>query len=171
MRRPLLSALLLGGALFLLPAVPVLADEPGAGITVEPAEVTAGQTVLLAGSGLESDDERVLVLQGETMAVNLGTATTDADGMLSQEIQIPGHLPSGSYQLQAIGDETLEVELKVTAAEGGAAAAPQPDEDAHASRERTDVELAVVVAVAAILAALGVVLVIRAERFRGTVTT
>lgn len=171
MRRPLLSALLLGGALLLLPAVSVLADEPGAGITVEPAEVTAGQTVLLAGSGLESDDERVLVLQGETMAVNLGTATTDADGMLSQEIQIPGHLPSGSYQLQAIGDETLEVELKVTAAEGGAAAAPQPDEDAHASRERTDVELAVVVAVAAILAALGVVLVIRAERFRGGVAT
>lgn len=171
MRRPLLSALLLGGALLLLPAVSVLADEPGAGITVEPADVTAGQTVLLAGSGLESDDERVLVLQGETMAVNLGTATTDADGMLSQEIQIPGHLPSGSYQLQAIGDETLEVELKVTAAEGGAAAAPQPDEEAHASRERTDVELAVVVAVAAILAALGVVLVIRAERFRGTVTT
>ena len=171
MRRPLLSALLLGGALLLLPAVSVLADEPGAGITVEPAEVTAGQTVLLAGSGLESDDERVLVLQGETMAVNLGTATTDADGMLSQEIQIPGHLPSGSYQLQAIGDETLEVELKVTAAEGGAAAAPQPDEDAHASRERTDVELAVVVAVAAILGALGVVLVVRAERFRGGVAT
>lgn len=171
MRRPLLSALLLGGALLLLPAVSVLADEPGAGITVEPAEVTAGQTVLLAGSGLESDDERVLVLQGETIAVNLGTATTDADGMLSQEIQIPGHLPSGSYQLQAIGDETLEVELKVTAAEGGAAAAPQPDEDAHASRERTDVELAVVVAVAAILGALGAVLVVRAERFRGGVAT
>ena len=171
MRRPLLSALLLGGALLLLPAVSVLADEPGAGITVEPADVTAGQTVLLAGSGLEPDDERVLVLQGETMAVNLGTATTDADGMLSQEIQIPGHLPSGSYQLQAIGDETLEVELKVTAAEGGAAAAPQPDEDAHASRERTGVELGVGIAVAAILGTLGVALVVRAERFRGGVTT
>jgi len=171
MRRPLLSALLLGGALLLLPAVSVLADEPGAGITVEPADVTAGQTVLLAGSGLEPDNQRVLVLQGEAIAVNLGTATTDADGMLSQEIQIPGHLPSGSYQLQAIGDETLEVELKVTAAEGGAAAAPQPDEDAHPSRDRTDVELAVVVAAAAILGALGVVLVVRAERFRGGVVT
>ncbi len=171
MRRPLLSALLLGGALLLLPAVSVLADEPGAGITVEPADVTAGQTVLLAGSGLEPDDERVLVLQGETMAVNLGTATTDADGMLSQEIQIPGHLPSGTYQLQAIGDETLQVELKVTAAEGGAAAAPEPDEGAHASRERTGVELGVVVAVAAILGTLGVALVVRPERFRGGVTT
>ena len=171
MRRPVLSALLLGGALLLLPAASVLADEPGAGITVEPADVTAGQTVLLAGNGLEPDNQRVLVLRGETIAVNLGTATTDADGMLSQEIQIPGHLPSGSYQLQAIGDETLEVELKVTAAEGGAAAAPQPNEEVHASRERTDFELAVVVAVAAILAALGVVLVIRAERFRSTVTT
>jgi hypothetical protein len=69
MRRPVLSALLLGGALLLLPAVSVPADDPGAGITVAPTGFTAGQTVLLAGIGLEPGDERVLVLQGETLAV------------------------------------------------------------------------------------------------------
>jgi hypothetical protein len=87
--------------------------------------------------------------------------------MLSQEIQIPGHLPSGTSQLQAIGDETLQVELKVTAAEGGAAAAPEPDAKAIANRQRTGVELDVVVVAAAILGVLGVVLIVRAERFRG----
>ena len=168
MRKHLLSALLLVGALFLLPVMPVLADDPGAGISVEPADVTAGQTVLLAGNKLEPDNERVLVLQGETLAVSLGTATTDANGMLGKEILIPAHLPSGTYQLQAIGDETLQVELRVTAAAGGAAAAPEPGEGVVANRVRTGVELAAVVLAAAILAALGVVLVVRAERFRGS---
>ena len=167
MRRPLLSALLLGGALLLFPAASVLADDPGAGVTVEPAEVTAGQTVLLAGNSLEPDEERVIVLQGETITVNLGTAPTDADGMLSQEIQIPGHLPSGSYQLQAIGDETLQVELKVTAAEGGTAAEPEPDEGAIANRQRSGIELGLIVVAAVILGGLGALLVVRAERFRG----
>ena len=168
MHRPLASALLLGGALFLMPATAVLADDPGAGITVEPADVTAGQTVLLGGNRLEPNDERVLVLQGETLAVNLGTATTDADGMLRQEVQVPGHLPSGTYQLQAIGDETLQVELKVTAAEGGAAANPEPDEGAIAGRVRPGVELAAVVVAAVLVGVLGAVLVFRAERFQAT---
>lgn len=167
MRRPLLSALLLSVAVLLLTAASVLADDPNAGISVEPAEVAAGQTILLAGNSLEPDDERVLVLQGDTITVSLGTATTDADGMLSQEIQIPGHLPSGTYQLQAIGDETLQVELKVAAAEGGAATEAEPAEEALTNRERSGIELAVVVLAAAIFGGLGVLLVVRAERFRG----
>ena len=167
MRKPLLSALLLGGALLLLQAPSVFADDPGAGITVEPAEVTAGQTILLAGNSLEPDEERVIVLQGETITVNLGTAPTDADGMLSQEIQIPGHLPSGSYQLQAIGDETLQVELKVTAAEGGAATEPVPDEGAITNRQRPGIESGLIVVAAVLLGGLGALLVVRAERFRG----
>lgn len=166
MRRRLSSALLLGGALLMLSAASVLADEPGAGITVEPADVTAGQTVLLAGNGLEPDDERVLVLQGETLAVNLGTATTDADGMLNQEIQIPAHLPSGTYQLQAIGDETLAVEVKVTAAEGGVTEEP-PNEAAITARDRGPLELGVILLGAALAAVVGGLLVLRAERFRG----
>lgn len=158
-------ALLLGGAVLLLQAGSVLADEPGAGISVEPAEVTAGQTILLAGSGLEPDDERVIVLQGETITVNLGTATTDADGMLNEEIQIPAHLPSGAYQLQAIGDETLQVELRVTAAEGGGVAEPAPDEGAITNRTRSGLEVALVVGLAALAVVAGGFLVWRAERF------
>lgn len=166
MRRRLTSALLLAGALLLLSAATVFGDSPDAGITVEPSQVTAGQTVVLAGNSLEPDDERILVLQGESVTVSLGTATSDADGMLSQEVQIPAHLPSGTYQLQAIGDETLQVELKVTAVEGGSAVEP-PNEAVITARDRGPVELGGIFVGVALAAALGVLLVVRAERFRG----
>ena len=166
MRRRLATALLASGALLLMTAASVLADNPDAGITVEPSEVTAGQTILLAGNSLEPDDERVLVLQGETLAVSLGTATTDADGMLNLEVQIPAHLPSGTYQLQAIGDETLEVELKVAAAEGGVTEEPA-NEAAITARDRGPLELGVVLVGAALAAVVGGLLVLRAERFGG----
>lgn len=166
MRKSLPAAVWLGVVVLAVLAGPVLADSPGAGITVEPGEVTAGGTILLAGNDLEPDDERVLVLQGEDVAVDLGTAKTDADGMLGLEVTIPAHLPTGVYRLQAIGDETLSVELKVTAAAGGAAVEP-PGAEAVVSRERGTPELALIVVTAVILAALGLLLVARAERFRG----
>jgi len=166
MRRPLASALLLGSALLLLAATSVLADNPDAGISVEPSDVTAGQTILLAGNSLEPNDERELALKSETLTVSLGTATTDADGMLSQEVQIPGYLPSGTYQLQAIGDETLEVEVNVTAAAGGATEAPS-NEAAITARDRGPLELGAVLVGAALAAVVGGLLVLRAERFGG----
>lgn len=170
MRKSLPAAIWLGLVILAVLAGPVLADSPDAGITVEPSEVTAGGTILLAGNDLEPDDERVLVLQGEDVAVDLGTAKTDADGMLNLEVTIPAHLPTGVYQLQAIGDETLSVELSVTAAAGGAAVEP-PEGEAAVSRERGAVELGAIVAIAAVLGALGLLLVVRAERLPGHTVT
>jgi len=165
MRSRLIPSALFAGGLLLATASAALADEPGAGLSVEPQEVTAGDTILLAGNGLEPDDERILVLQGEDVAVSLGTATTDGDGMLNAEIEIPGHLPSGTYQLQAIGDETLEIEVKVQAAEGGAS---EPAEEAPiTARERGPIELGVILVGAALAAAVGGLLVWRAERLGG----
>lgn len=164
MRRPswlpfagLIGLLVVGG-----PSAVVHAHEGAAGITLDPDQVTAGGTVLLAGSGLEPDDERVLVLRGEDIVVSLGSATTDADGMLAQEITVPGHLPTGSYQVQAIGDETLEAEVKVQAAAGtpeSVSAVPDPVITAPSTGESV-----VVLVGALLLAALGLVLIRRAER-------
>jgi len=171
MRRSGVLALLFSGGLLLSTAAAVLADSPDAGISVEPSEVTAGQTILIAGNSLEPDDERVLVLQGDELTVSLGTATTDADGMLSQEIQLPAHLPTGTYQLQAIGDETLQVELQVTAAEGAAAEGAAAEDVALGNRDRSGLELGLIVAAAVVLGALGAFLVARAERFGGSSAT
>jgi hypothetical protein len=154
----LIGLLVVGG-----PSAVVHAHEGDAGITLDPDQVTAGGTVLLAGAGLEPDDSRVLVLRGEDIVVSLGSATTDADGMLAQEVTIPGHLPTGSYQLQAIGDETLQTELKVQAAAGtpeSVTVVSDPVITAPSTSERL-----VVIVGAFILAVLGLVLIRRAERF------
>ena len=138
-------------------------------IQVEPVSVTAGVTVILAGSGLEPDSDRVLVLAGEGLTVEFGTVKTDAQGMFSKELTIPNHLPSGNYELRAIGDETLTTPLAVTAAAGAAGASPATD-DAKATvvaRERTPIESALILVFVAGAAVVGGLFVWRAEHFRG----
>ena len=105
--------MVLGLALSFSVALTAVAHE-GTGeakIEAEPSSLTAGDTVVLAGSGLEPNNDRVLVLAGEGLTVEFGTVTTDAEGMFSKELTIPSHLPSGNYELRAIGDETLTTTL------------------------------------------------------------
>jgi hypothetical protein len=135
--------------------------------------LTAGDSVVLAGSGLEPDSDRVLVLVGEDLTVEFGTVRTDADGMFSRELTIPSHLPSGSYELRAIGDETLTTPLAITAAAGAAEASPAANDagETVVARQRTPFELAVILALVAAAAFAGGWLVWRAEHFRGVPTT
>ncbi len=185
MRKSMPVALLLGLGLSLSAGSAALAHE-GSGeeqIQVEPAAVTAGETVVLAGSGLEPDSDRVLVLIGGNLAVELGTVKTDTEGMFAQELTIPAHLPSGSYELQAIGDETLTTPLTVTAAAGAPAATSGPAAAAGGAeattgpaaagstivaRERPQFELALIIAFIAIAIGVGGWIAWRAERFGGS---
>ena len=138
-------------------------------IQVEPVAVTAGETIVLAGSGLEPDNDRVLVLAGEGLTVEFGTVKTDAEGMFSKELTIPNHLPSGNYELQAIGDETLTTPLAVTAASGAAGASTGANDakETVVARERTPFELALILVLVAGAAVVGGLFVWRAEHFRG----
>jgi len=178
MRRTTAFAITFGVALSLAGAAAVLAHAGEAGkeaLVVEPSDVTAGQTVVLVGSGLEPDNDRVLVLAGQDLVVEFGTVRTNAEGMFQKELPIPSHLPSGIYELRAIGDETLTVPLTVTAIAGGPEASPAADaatETVDATktvipRERTPIELGVILAFVALATILGALLVRRAERFRG----
>lgn len=171
MRRSWIGALILAPMLALAAAATALAHE-GSGeeeVVVEPAEVTAGDTVIVAGSGLEPDDERVLVLAGADLVVDFGTVTTNAEGMFQIELTIPSHLPSGTYELRAIGDETVTAQLAVTAAAGGAEASPAADDPNQAvvPRDRTPLELGAILILVALAAVVGGLLVWRAESFRG----
>lgn len=168
--RNSVSIALAVGVVFALGAALTVTAHEGTGepmIEVEPSSLTAGDTVVLAGSGLEPDSDRVLVLAGEGLTVEFGTVKTDAEGMFSKELTIPSHLPSGNYELRAIGDETLTASLAVTAAAGGAEAAPAPNaaKEVVVARDRSPVETASILALVAIAALFGVVLVWRAERF------
>lgn len=172
MRRSPFLALVLGASLTLLAAAGAAAHSGGEGgvqLAVEPTSVAAGGTVVLAGKGLEPNSDRVLVLAGPHDTVHLGTVTTDAEGMFSKELTIPSHLPAGSYELQAIGDETLSVPLSITAAEGAPAASTTPGDaaDAVVARTRTPVDMGVLIGFVALAAVVGGLLVWRAERFGG----
>lgn len=170
MRRSALLTTGLGLALWLGLATTALAHSgEGSGIAVEPTSVTAGNTVILAGTGLEPNSDRVLVLVGGELTVALGTVTTDAEGMFATELTIPSHLPSGTFELQAIGDETLTVPLGITALVGGAGApATNGEQEAIDPRQRGAVELGLIGFLVAFLAMTGGLLIWRAERFGGT---
>ena len=140
-----------------------------AGIQVEPDAVTAGGTAVLAGTGLEPTSDRVLTLVGTDLSVQLGKVTTSADGTFSDKLTIPPYLPSGTYTLEAIGDETLTASLAVTALAGGnEEVSPQNGPSEMVTpRDRSPLELGLIVVVVVILVAIGALLVLRAERFRG----
>ncbi len=164
-------SIVLGIALSLGAVGTAVAHEGGGGtaIEVEPANVTAGDNVVLAGKGLEPNSQRVLVLAGQDLVVEFGTVTTDAEGMFSQQLTIPAHLPSGTYELRAIGDETITTPIAITALAGGVVASPGTGDATQAvvPRERTPVELALLLALVGLAAVAGGLLVWRAERFRG----
>lgn len=171
--RPIVALAAIGLAAALLPlaAATTVAHEVGAGaetLAVEPTSVTAGESVVVAGSGLEPDTERVLVLAGQDLVVDLGTVAVDAEGSFQKEVTIPSHLPTGTYELRAIGDETLTVTLTVTAAAGSEAApGTSPAGETVVPRQRSPLELGLILGLAIVIAVAGAFLVWRAERFRG----
>ena len=167
MSRRLLRAAAASVALVLVLALPAFAHSGGeaSGISVEPAEITAGETVVLAGNGLEPNSDRQINLVGPDVVVPFPAVTTDADGMFAVTLTIPDHLPSGTYTFQAIGDETLTTECTITAAVGMAATEPKDEAAAIVtSRSRSSLETGIVGVLVGVAIGLGVLLVVRAER-------
>jgi hypothetical protein len=146
------------------PAFAHSGDE-ASGISVEPAQVTAGGTVVLAGTGLEPESDREINLVGPDVIVPFPKATTDADGMFSVTLTIPAHLPAGTYMFQAIADETMTSELIVTAAAGQTAAEPKNEAAAVvAPRPRSGFEIGLLAVLIILSVVIGLVLVLGAER-------
>jgi hypothetical protein len=168
MRRTTPFAIALGLALALVGAAAVMAHEGEEGeetLAVEPTSVTAGQRVLLVGTGLEPDSERVLVLAGGHLVIEFGTVRTDAEGTFQKELIIPDHLPTGTYEIRAIGDETLTASLGVTAVAAGEGGLPPDDaQEAIVPRQRSVVELGLILGLMALIVAAGGLLAWRAER-------
>lgn len=163
LRRATVASVALVFALVL----PAFAHSGGeaSGISVEPTQITAGETVVLAGSGLEPNSDRQINLVGPDIVVPFPAVTTDADGMFAVTLAIPDHLPSGTYTFQAIGDEILTTDCTITAASGMAVVEPNAETTALVtSRTRSSLELEIVGALVAAAVALGLLLIVRAER-------
>ena len=139
--------------------------DEGAGISVEPAEFTAGSTVVLAGQGLEPNTERQINLVGPDVVIGFPAVTTDGDGMFAVTLTVPNHLPSGAYRFQAIGDETLEAPCTIRAAAGMGSTEPKNEAAAVVqTRDRSTVETAAIGLFVLLAIGLGALLVLRAER-------
>lgn len=167
MSRRVLRAAAASVALVFAIALPVLGHSGGeaSGISVEPADITAGETVVLAGNGLEPNSDRQINLVGPDVVVPFPAVTTDADGMFAVTLTIPDHLPSGTYTFQAIGDEVLTADCTITAAAGITAAEPKDEAAALVTtRSRSSLELGIVGILVGAAIALGALLVMRAER-------
>ncbi len=147
---------------------PIAAHEGGesSGISCEPAEVTAGGTVVLAGQGLEPNSDREIDLVGPDVIVPFPNVTTDGEGMFSVTLTIPAHLPAGAYTFRAVGDEILTTPLAVTAAAGVGQASGAPDVTATVTpRNRSPFEVGLLAGLILVAIAAGSLLVTRAERF------
>jgi hypothetical protein len=169
-RNRLLRAAAASAFLLMANALPISAHSGGeaSGISVEPAQITAGGTVVLAGNGLEPNSDREINLVGPDVTIPYPKVTTDADGMFNVTLTVPSHLPAGTYTFQAIGDETLTATCAVTAAAGSVNAEPKNEAVATVTpRTRSGSEIAIIGLLLAVAIGLGVVLVARAERFRG----
>ena len=166
-RRARLAGIAAGLALALAMAMGAQAHggEGQTGLTVEPDSLQAGGTVVLVGTGLEPNSERKLDLAGPGMTIDLGTVTTDANGMFQIQLTIPSHMPAGSYELRAIGDEILTVPLALSAAEGATTGSTATDLEAVVPHARHAFELAALGTAVLALLAVGAILIRFGERF------
>jgi hypothetical protein len=157
-------------ALGVVVAVPLTVLAHGGGteptVELEPPQVTAGETVVIAGENMEPDSDRVILLAGQQLIVEFGTVKTDAEGMFSLTVTVPSHLPSGVYQVQAIGDETISADLEVTAAAGMPSAEPVAQEEVQ-PRHLDGIGLVLLIAVIGLLVLAGGWVVMSAERLAG----
>jgi len=164
-RRAARAAAIAVGLLVLLgPPAFAHEGEEGSGLSVEPNQFAAGDTVVLAGQGLEPDSERQINLVGPDVIVPFPTVTTDAEGMFTVSLTVPAHLPPGAYTFQAIGDETLTVDCAITAAAGQEPPTGSQAGDAVTPRERSPLEVALWAGFVVVALGAGALLVWRAER-------
>ena len=167
MTRRLLSGLI-GASLLLSLLAPSVLAHGLVSVTVDPMTVTAGEDVTISVAGVEPNQDRVIVLIGQGIVVPFPTVRTDASGSFTAMITIPSRLPGGTYRFEAIGDETLTGDVDVIAAAGGIAAQAPALQDVPESRTRSAPETVAIVAFALFAGLLGLALVLRAERFRGS---
>jgi hypothetical protein len=149
-----LTATVVAALTFPLIAVRALSGDGAASVTAEPAAVIAGTTITFTGTGLEPNADRVLVLDG-------GGVLSPRE--FSRTLTIPGHLPSGSYALRAVGAETLTTTIDITAAIAGTASSPRTDATG-VIQSRSSGDLAAPLAAAVVIVLAAAVVAWRAER-------
>jgi hypothetical protein len=145
-------------------------------VTVTPLSPRAGETVTVNGGGLGDSREVDIRVVGLAVDVDLGQLTAADDGDFSGPLQLPVTIKPGTYQIRAIGDETLETQVTIAPAAPGTSTqaattqstttggmAPEATETA---RQRPFGESAMLVGIFGAIAALGLLFSRTARRER-----
>lgn len=154
--------------LLLAVLVPSVLAHDTTAVVVDPMTVNAGEQATISVTGVEPNQDRVIVLIGQGIVVPFPTVRTDANGSFTTKVTIPSRLPSGTYRFEAIGDETLTGDVNVIAPAEGIAAQAPAEQSMPASRTRGGLETGGIVIVALLAAVIGLGLIVRAERLHLT---
>ncbi|MCL5999592.1 MAG: hypothetical protein M1546_26535 [Chloroflexi bacterium] len=90
-------------------------------LTVSPAEITPGGTVMLRASGVEPGETFTISLEGPQFRTTLGTVNVTQE-TFEQGYTVPASVPADVYQVRAVSEEgeTLGAELTVSTIAGTA---------------------------------------------------
>jgi len=140
-------------------------DLEGASLSVKPTSVTAGNTITVVGGGLEPLGDHRVVLRGPGLVVDLGTVRADPEGRFAQVLEIPAHVPSGSYRVQVIGDGSPAAPIAVSSTwSGGATDSSSAAAASIPVGQQAPRSLLAVLGSAFVIVLAGVVVAWRAER-------
>lgn len=95
------------------------AMHPEAVLESDRSTVDAGGAIGLRGSQFGADEEYVLELQGALDEHELGTVSSDGEGLFTESVTIPPAVRPGAYQVVALapdGDIAARLDVTVTAA-------------------------------------------------------
>ena len=146
-------------------------------VTVEPSTVEAGKTLTVTGTGFAPESEVTITLHSDP--VEVGTATTDADGAFTAEVTVPADTEAGEHTVVAASDApavTASAPLTVTvppapaedpsaapSEQPSAAPAPAPQQGGKGGLARTGTNALLAVAAALIAAGTGTAFIRRSR--------
>ena len=147
-------------------------------VIVEPSTVEAGKNVIVKGTGFAPESTVTLTLHSEP--VEVGTATTDANGDFTAEVTVPADTEAGDHTVVAESTTpavTASAPLTVTAppapaedpsaapsVQPSAAPAPAPEQGGKGGLARTGTNALLAVAAALIAAGAGTAFIRRSRR-------
>lgn len=161
-----LTALLLGMTAALTASPASAGGGPGdyasCVVTVDPSTFGPGDTVTVTGTGLEPNFETIIEFNSVT--VQVGTATTDANGEFVADVTIPADADDGAHTITAVCDTQGNVSSTDVTVSSGTQVPPTTTPGGPLPRTGSDVEPLLVLAAIALLAGVAFVLVSKRRR-------
>ena len=136
-------------------------------VAVAPLSPTAGEPITIKGGGLGEGRDIEIRIVGQGADIDLGEVQADDEGEFNGQLRVPASLKPGIYQIRAIGEETLDMQVTIAPAAAAdtpaqanlsqsSSASSMAPQVAETAQQRPFGEAAVLVAIFGVIAALGI---------------